>query len=71
MRKLLSPHELALLLVLLHAPLPAAAANVDLGALQRERLVEVVAAVGDDDPQLRLTSTGEAVLRRLGVDGGR
>jgi hypothetical protein len=66
MRKLLSHHEIAILLLLFNAPGQAFAGNADAVALQQANLVEVVSSVSDD-PKFELTSEGVEVLRRLGV----
>lgn len=64
MPRLLSPHEIAALLLLLSAPLQASAATPDMLALQDDNLVEIVRT---DVPQARLTERGHAVLRQLGM----
>ncbi len=64
LRRLLSHHEIATLLVLLHAPI-SASAKPELPALQEAGLIEMVnadAAV----PSFRLTADGSAVLKGLG-----
>lgn len=69
MPNLLSPHELATLLILLHSPAQVVNTNnPHLEALRAESLVEVV-AVADTSASsaYRLTDEGNAVLRRLGV----
>jgi hypothetical protein len=66
LRRLLSHHEIATLLVLLHAPI-GANAKPELPALQEAGLVEMV---GDPDataPSFRLTENGTAVLKGLGL----
>ncbi|CAB3802426.1 hypothetical protein LMG28138_05195 [Pararobbsia alpina] len=69
MPRLLSPHELATLLLLMHAPAQVEGGNPYLEALRSESLVEVVAftANADEKNQYRLTAEGNAVLRRLGA----
>ncbi|MBU9188526.1 hypothetical protein [Burkholderia gladioli] len=63
LRRLLSHHEIATLLVLLHSPI-AANAKPELPALEEAGLVEVV---GDGAaPLVRLTADGSAVLKGLG-----
>ncbi|NIE85594.1 MULTISPECIES: hypothetical protein [unclassified Burkholderia] len=63
LRRLLSHHEIATLLVLLHAPI-AANAKPELPALEEAGLVEMV---GDGPaPLVRLTADGSAVLKGLG-----
>lgn len=65
LRRLLSPHEIATLLVLLHAPI-AAQAKPEIPQLQEAGLVEQVASASGE-PQIRLTREGNAVLQGLGV----
>ncbi len=68
MPRLLSPHELATLLLLLHSPTQVANSNPYLESLRRESLVEVFAlADRDETNRYRLTQEGNAVLRRLGA----
>lgn len=64
LRRLLSHHEIATLLVLLHAPI-AANAKPELPALQEAGLIETV---GSDagSPLVRLTADGTAILKGLG-----
>lgn len=65
LRRLLSHHELATLLLLLHAPVDAMA-KPEIPMLQEAGLVEqVVSDAGS--PRIRLTSEGNAILRGLGV----
>jgi hypothetical protein len=65
LRRLLSHHELATLLLLLHAPIDASA-KPEIPQLYEAGLVETVS--GDaGDSHIRLTSEGNAVLRGLGV----
>lgn len=65
LRRLLSHHELATLLLLLHAPIDAMA-KPEIPQLREAGLIE---AVADDAgvSRIRLTSEGNAVLRGLGV----
>ncbi|MFC6138964.1 hypothetical protein [Paraburkholderia silvatlantica] len=65
LRRLLSHHELATLLLLLHAPIDARA-KPEIPMLQEAGLVE---QVQDDagDPRIRLTKEGNAVLQGLGL----
>jgi hypothetical protein len=65
LRRLLSHHELATLLLLLHAPIDASA-KPEIPQLREAGLIE---AVADDAgvSHIRLTSEGNAVLRGLGV----
>ncbi len=65
LRRLLSHHELATLLLLLHAPIDAHA-KPEIPMLQEAGLVE---QVQDDagDARIRLTSEGNAVLQGLGL----
>jgi hypothetical protein len=69
MPRLLSPHELATLLLLLHSPAQVEGGNPYLEALRGESLVEVVAFAADagETNQYRLTPEGNAVLKRLGA----
>ncbi|PLZ04473.1 hypothetical protein CY652_00520 [Burkholderia sp. WAC0059] len=65
LRRLLGHHELATLLLLLHAPIDAHA-KPEIPMLQEAGLVETVAQdVGT--PQIRLTPEGNAVLQGLGL----
>ncbi|MBI0330458.1 hypothetical protein [Burkholderia plantarii] len=64
LRRLLSHHEIATLLVLLHAPI-GANAKPELPALQEAGLVEMVGNDADA-PTFRLTADGTAVLKGLG-----
>ncbi|WP_240648452.1 hypothetical protein [Pararobbsia silviterrae] len=68
MPRLLSPHELATLLILLHSPAQVANTNPNLEALRAERLIEAVSMTAPSpSSEYRLTEQGNAVLRRLGV----
>jgi ABC-type transport system involved in cytochrome bd biosynthesis fused ATPase/permease subunit len=65
LRRLLSHHELATLLLLLHAPIDAQA-KPEIPMLQEAGLVEQVSSeVGA--PKIRLTREGNAVLQGLGL----
>ena len=67
LRRLLSHHELATLLLLLHAPIDAHA-KPEITTLREAGLVEQVpgdATVGAE--QIRLTPEGNAVLQGLGL----
>jgi hypothetical protein len=67
LRRLLSHHELATLLVLLHAPIDAHA-KPEISSLQEAGLVEQVPGdVAAGATQIRLTSEGNAVLQGLGL----
>ena len=66
LRRLLSPHELATMLLLLHAPM-AAFAKPEIPTLQEAGLVESIATDAGDEPHIRLTPEGNAILRGLGV----
>ncbi|MPW23529.1 hypothetical protein GCT13_44110 [Paraburkholderia sp. CNPSo 3157] len=66
MKKPLSHHEIAMLLVLFSAPAQVALAEPDAVALQQERLVEV-ARTTFTSAGWRLTSDGKALLQRLGL----
>jgi hypothetical protein len=65
LRRLLSPHEIATLLLLLHAPV-AAFAKPELPMLQEAGLVETVATDAGES-HIRLTPEGNAILRGLGI----
>jgi hypothetical protein len=65
LRRLLSHHELATLLLLLHAPVDAMA-KPEIPMLQEAGLVESVSSEAGA-PRIRLTSEGNAILRGLGV----
>ncbi|MDE1182694.1 hypothetical protein [Paraburkholderia sp.] len=65
LRRLLSHHELATLLLLLHAPIEASA-KPEIPTLHEAGLIETVSnEVGAD--RIQLTPEGNAVLRGLGV----
>ncbi|WP_144141210.1 hypothetical protein [Paraburkholderia sp. BCC1884] len=65
LRRLLSHHELATLLLLLHAPIDALA-KPEIPQLHEAGLIETVA--GDAGAShIRLTKEGNAVLRGLGI----
>ncbi|QCP53780.1 hypothetical protein FAZ95_32755 [Trinickia violacea] len=65
LRRLLSHHELATLLVLLHAPIDVMA-KPEIPMLQEAGLVEMVSGT-QERPRFQLTSEGNAVLRGLGA----
>lgn len=65
LRRLLSHHEIATLLILLHAPI-GANAKPELPALQEAGLVEMIRSDMDAAPSFRLTKDGSAVLKGLG-----
>ncbi|WP_410843183.1 hypothetical protein [Paraburkholderia sp.] len=65
LRRLLSHHELATLLLLLHAPIDAFA-KPEIPMLHEAGLVETVASEAGA-PSIRLTPEGNAVLRGLGI----
>jgi hypothetical protein len=65
LRRLLSHHELATLLLLLHAPVDAMA-KPEIPMLQEAGLVEAVSSDAGA-PHIRLTPEGNAILRGLGV----
>jgi hypothetical protein len=67
LRRLLSHHEIATLLLLLHAPISSANAKPELPALQEAGLVEIVESHHDAAPLFRLTDNGNAVLAGLGL----
>ncbi|MHB9838008.1 hypothetical protein Q8F57_024550 [Paraburkholderia terrae] len=66
MKKLLSHHEIAMLIVLFSAPGQVALADPDAVTLQQEQLVEVVSTTSES-AEFRLTSEGTELLRRLGL----
>ncbi len=65
MKSFFSPHELAILVLLISAPTQVSLNNPDLLALQQDNLVEIVAA--DNTVLPRVTEDGVMVLRRLGM----
>ncbi|ANB76609.1 hypothetical protein [Paraburkholderia phytofirmans] len=65
LRRLLSHHELATLLLLLHAPIDASA-KPEIPQLHEAGLIETICG-GAGDSHIRLTPEGNAVLRGLGV----
>jgi hypothetical protein len=65
LRRLLSHHELATLLLLLHAPIDAFA-KPEIPMLHEAGLIETVATEAGA-PAIRLTQEGNAVLRGLGI----
>ncbi|EKS67558.1 MULTISPECIES: hypothetical protein [Caballeronia] len=65
-KKLLSHHEIATLLLLMHAPIDVMAATPDVASLQEYGYVEIVSPDAGT-PKVRLTEDGNAVLRGLGV----
>lgn len=65
LRRLLSHHELATLLLLLHAPIDASA-KPEIPMLHEAGLVETVASEAGAS-SIRLTPEGNAVLRGLGI----
>ncbi|WP_366835284.1 hypothetical protein [Burkholderia sp.] len=65
LRRLLSHHEIATLLVLLHTP-TGANAKPELPALQEAGLVERLRPDVGAAPSFRLTENGTAILRGLG-----
>lgn len=70
MQRLLSPHEIAMLFVLLTTPGAVEVADPDVASLQRERLVEMV-TTAVDVAEFRLTSEGVELIRRFGsLKGG-
>jgi len=66
LRRLLSHHELATLLLLLHAPIDAHA-KPEIPMLQEAGLVEYVPNDSASASKIRLTSAGNAVLQGLGL----
>jgi len=65
LRRLLSHHELATLLLLLHAPIDASA-KPEIPQLHEAGLIETISN-DTGGSRIRLTSEGNAVLRGLGV----
>ncbi|KMY85531.1 hypothetical protein BUMB_03416c [Candidatus Paraburkholderia calva] len=65
-KQLLSHHEIATLLLLLHAPIDVMVATPDVASLQEFDYVEIVSAESSS-PQVCLTEDGNAVLRGLGI----
>ncbi|HTH59983.1 MAG TPA: hypothetical protein VL689_07475 [Paraburkholderia sp.] len=65
LRRLLSHHELATLLLLLHAPIDAQA-KPEIPMLQEAGLVEQVSSEAGAE-KIRLTPEGNAVLQGLGL----
>jgi hypothetical protein len=65
LRRLLSHHELATLLLLLHAPIDASA-KPEIPQLNEAGLIETISNDAGGS-RIRLTSEGNAVLRGLGV----
>ena len=66
LRRLLSHHELATLLRLLHSPVDAMA-KPEIPGLQEAGLVEQVTSADASAPRIRLTPEGNGLLRGLGV----
>jgi len=65
-RRLLSAHEIATLLLLLNAPVEVMAATPDVMALRDVGLVRLVASE-QGETRFALTAEGNAVLRVLGA----
>lgn len=65
LRRILSHHEIATLLLLLHAPVDLAA-KPEIPLLQEAGLVEQVASE-TGDTRFKLTPDGSAILRGLGA----
>jgi hypothetical protein len=64
MKRLLSPHEIAMLFVLLTSPTAVELSDPDVASLQRERLVELVTTT-IDAAEFKLTSEGAELIRRF------
>jgi hypothetical protein len=64
----LSHHELAALLLLLHAPIDVMAASPDIASLREYGYVEYVSP-SEGETKVRLTEDGNAILRGLGIAG--
>ncbi len=67
---MLTPHELAQLFVIVHAPETANAASPEIEALVEHDLVQRVTRTGDG-VEIRVTPAGEEVLARLARGGRR
>jgi len=65
LRRMLSAHEIATLLLLLNAPVEVMAATPDVMALREVGLVQLVSERGET--RAVLTAEGNAVLRVLGA----
>ena len=65
-KRLLSHHEIATLLLLLSAPIDVLAATPDVASLQEYGYVELVSPTAGE-AKVQLTPDGDAVLRGLGV----
>jgi hypothetical protein len=66
LRRMLSAHEIATLLLLLNAPVDMMAATPDVLALREVGLVQLV-ALEQGEARFALTAEGNAVLRVLGA----
>ena len=66
LRRMLSAHEIATLLLLLNAPVDVMAATPDVMALREVGLVQLVASE-QGEARFALTAEGNAVLRVLGA----
>jgi hypothetical protein len=64
LRRLLSHHEIATLLLLLHTPAQALTTKPDVGALAEAGLVRIIDS-SESEPRVELTPEGNAVLRTL------
>jgi hypothetical protein len=64
MNRLLSPHEIAMLFVLLTSPIAVELADPDVASLQQERLVELV-TTAVDAAEFKLKSEGAELIRRF------
>jgi hypothetical protein len=65
-KRLLSHHEIATLLLLWHGPINAIAATPDVASLQEYGYVETVSQDAGEKT-VRLTEDGNAILRGLGA----
>jgi hypothetical protein len=65
-KRLLSHHEIATLLLLLHAPIDVRAATPDVASLSEYGYVEMVTPE-PGEAKFRLTADGNAILRGLGI----
>jgi hypothetical protein len=65
-KRLLSHHEIATLLLLLHAPIDVRAATPDVASLSEYGYVEMVTPA-PGETKFRLTADGNAILRGLGI----
>jgi hypothetical protein len=65
-KRLLGHHEIATMLLLLHAPIDVMAATPDVASLSEYGYVEMVSPAPGES-KFRLTEDGNSVLRGLGI----